>query len=83
MEFNLSESFSKGSEYFNVDYSFGSFFGVLFMTLFLGFSVLFFFSVFYSDKYSSNTWSIFLGNSLWFELTQYEPQNQKKTLLGK
>tara|TARA_B100000700_G_C14778851_1_gene730334 strand:+ start:314 stop:478 length:165 start_codon:yes stop_codon:yes gene_type:complete len=54
MNFNLPDSFVKGSKYFNVDYSLGSFFGVLFMTIFLGFTILFFFSVFYGKKYSSS-----------------------------
>tara|TARA_Y100001968_G_C19051028_1_gene569156 strand:+ start:437 stop:604 length:168 start_codon:yes stop_codon:yes gene_type:complete len=54
MSFHLTDSFLKGSEYFQVDYSLGSFFGVLFITVFLGFTLLFFFSVFYTNKYSNN-----------------------------
>ncbi len=55
MNFHLAESFAKGSEYFNVEYSLGSFFGVVFITLCLGFTCLFLFSIFYSDKISSET----------------------------
>ena len=54
MSFHLVDSFLKGSEYFNVDYSLASFFGVLITTLLLGFTFLFISSTFYFNKYSSN-----------------------------
>ncbi len=54
MSSHLVDSFLKGSEYFNLDYSLACFFGVLFTTLFLGFTFLFISSTFYFNKYSSN-----------------------------
>ena len=53
MDLNLVNTFNKGADYYNMDYSLSSFLGVLFITLFLGFTILFVFSAFNLNQDSS------------------------------
>ncbi len=47
---NLTDNLNNGADYFNVDYSTSSFIGILFITLLLGFAILFLVSSLYSKN---------------------------------